>query len=237
MTSISYLLPMPPPHRILTVVYEGFELLDLAGPNSVFNAANAMSGETAYQMSLHSVDGGAVSSACDVSVATETLPGSDVLGQWTTVLVVGSEGDAFLHAMKCEPLLEFLKSAAERCQRCGSVCSGAFILAAAGVLDGRRAATHWAGRQAFSAWFPKATLDHDALYVTDGTIWTSAGVTTGIDMTLAIVEADFGASLKGRIARHLVVHAHRPGNQSQFSSVLAAQIKSEDRFGPLVTWV
>ncbi|MEM6311910.1 MAG: GlxA family transcriptional regulator [Pseudomonadota bacterium] len=228
---------MSAPHTIIMVVYDGFELLDLAGPNSVFFAANSLTGESHYRASVHSIDGGPVTASCGVVVATEKLPASRVLGRDTTVLVVGSEGDVLLRAMKCQPLLDFLRCAAEQSQRCGSVCSGAFILAAAGVLDGRRAATHWAGRQAFNAWFKKVTLDHDALYVVDGSIWTSAGVTTGIDMSLAIVEADFGAILKGRIARHLVVYAHRPGNQTQFSCVLAAQINSENRFGPLVNWI
>lgn len=237
MTKISYILPMDAARSIMLVIYDGFEILDLAGPNSVFNAANALTGECRYRMSVHSVGGGVVTSSCGIEVTSMDLPDPRDLGPASTVLVVGSEGEALVRAMKYQRLLDFLKTAADRSQRCGSVCSGAFILAAAGVLDGRTAATHWAGCQAFKKWFANVTLDHDALYVVDGPVWTSAGVTTGIDMALAIVASDYGASLKGRIARHLVVYAHRPGNQTQFSSVLSAQIKSEDPFGALVDWV
>lgn len=237
MTNKSYNVPMSAPRKIVLLVYEGFELLDLAGPNSVFNAANSLSEETRYLMSVHSVEGGGVSSSDGVTVATETLPALSDLDRETTVLVVGAEGKALLRAMRDGRLLRFLSNAADRTHRCGSVCSGAFVLASAGVLDGRRAATHWAGRQAFSKWFENVSLDHNALYVVDEPVWTSAGVSTGIDMSLAMVACDYGSNLKGRIARHLVVYAHRPGNQSQFSSILTAQIVSEDKFGPLVNWL
>ncbi len=224
------------PQKIQILVYDGFELLDLAGPAGVFNAANTLSDTPPYAISVHSEQGGLVHSSCGIPVETQLLPQKAAFDAQTTTLVVGAEGSHLTAAMKCAGLGDCLRTAAKHAGRCGSVCSGAFILANTGIMDGRRSATHWAGAQVFARWFPQVQLDPEALYVVDGSIWTSAGVTTGIDMALAMVALDCGEQMKGRVAGHLVIYKVRPGYQTQFSALLNAQISAGDVFGPTVAW-
>jgi transcriptional regulator GlxA family with amidase domain len=122
-------------------------------------------------------------------------------------------------------------------RRYGSVCTGAFVLASAGLLDGKRVATHWASCARLAEKFPALSVDAEALYVVDGKVWTSAGVTTGIDMALALVEADLGAATANLIARHFVLYARRPGYQSQFSPMLQAQAAADAPFASLIDWM
>ena len=131
----------------------------------------------------------------------------------------------------------WLCKVAPRAKRYGSVCTGAFVLAAAGLLDGKRVATHWASCDRLADGFPALNVDADSLYVVDGKVWTSAGVTTGIDMALALVEADLGAATANLIARHFVLYARRPGYQSQFSPLLQAQTAAEAPFAALIDWM
>ena len=126
---------------------------------------------------------------------------------------------------------------AAKSERFGSVCTGGFVLAALGLLDGRRIATHWDASKPFSAAFPKVTVDPDALYVVDGQLWTSAGVTTGIDMALAMVAHDLDATVAGEVAKRLILYARRPGHQSQFSPVLKAQVRGDSPFADLIGWM
>lgn len=224
-------------HHIIMLVYPGFELLDLSGPTSVFNAANSLGARPLYGISVVSTRGGRVVASCGITVDSQAIQSVSFDGQDTTVLVVGSEGHDLRGAMRDLTMCGFLSDAMGIVTRCGSVCSGAFVLAAAGLLNGKRAATHWAGCQHLRDWFPDVTVDPDSLYVIDGDIWTSAGVTTGIDMALAMVGQDHGAQLKGKVAKHLVVYAHRPGFQSQFSTVLSAQIDGKDRFAKVLGWI
>lgn len=219
------------------LVYPGFELLDLSGPTSVFNAANSLDARPLYGISVVSTRGGPVVASCGITVDSQAIQSVSFDGQDTTVLVVGSEGHDLRGEMRDLTLCSFLSDAMGIVTRCGSVCSGAFVLAAAGLLNGKRAATHWAGCRHLGDWFPDVMVDPDSLYVIDGTIWTSAGVTTGIDMALAMVGQDHGAQLKGKVAKHLVVYAHRPGFQSQFSTVLSAQIDGKDRFAKVLDWI
>jgi len=237
MTTNGYYAPMTDVQSVIMIVYDGFELLDLAGPTGVFNAANSVSGAKRYTISVHSENGGTVNASCGIPVETESLPDSSRFGSNCTTLVVGAEGKFLTDAMNHSGLGDWIQKAAIASGRFGSVCSGAFILANAGVLDGRQAATHWAGGHAFARWFPQVVLDREALYVVDGSIWTSAGVTTGIDMALAMVGQDYGPQLKGDVAGHLVIYKHRPGFQTQFSTLLSKQISMEDPFGPTAAWV
>jgi transcriptional regulator GlxA family with amidase domain len=157
-------------------------------------------------------------------------------GQYDTLLVAG--GSRGLKAvMAREDVRRWLLRVAPRTRRFGSVCTGAFVLAAAGLLDGRRVATHWASCQRLAEKFPAVTVDADALYVVDGKVWTSAGVTTGIDMALALVEADLGAATANLIARHFVLYARRPGYQSQFSPLLQVQTEADAPFARLIEWM
>ena len=134
-------------------------------------------------------------------------------------------------------LLNWLSSRTRRAERLGSICTGTFVLAAAGVLPGRRVTTHWAACDQLAARFPDLTVDRDAIYVSDGRVWTSAGVSTGIDLALTLLGADHGVELMAAVARHLVVYAHRYGGQSQFSRALEAQVAAGGNFSALVAWM
>lgn len=227
-------------HTVAFIVYPGFELLDVSGPASVFNGANRSLGQGGkpafYEIALASADGGAVTSSS--GVALETLP----VTRWrsrraATVLVAGAEREPLMQAVADPTLRAALPQLASQADRFGSVCTGGFVLAALGLLDGRRVATHWDSCKPFSKAFPRVVVDPDALYVVDGQLWTSAGVTTGIDMALAMVARDLDASIAGEVARRLVLYARRPGYQSQFSPVLEAQVKGDSPFADLIGWM
>jgi transcriptional regulator GlxA family with amidase domain len=183
-----------------------------------------------------SPQGGNVSSSCGLSVAT-TRCRDLAIDKPDTVLVVGAYERSLAEAMRNGVLARTLQGAAEHAQRYGSVCSGTFLLAAAGVLAGRRVATHWAGCTRLAGTFKEAVVEADALYVVDGRLWTSAGVTTGIDMALAMLASDHGPRLMGQVAKQLIVYAHRPGHQSQFSALLSAQSAADGSFADLVLWL
>lgn len=222
---------MPTPRRIALLAYEGCQLLDVTGPAAVFGAANEGRERPAYDVQIVSPDGGPVTSNCGVALVSRRFG-----GQYDTLLVAG--GSRGLKAvMAREDVRRWLRRVAPRTRRFGSVCTGAFVLAAAGLLDGRRVATHWASCQRLADKFPALTVDADALYVVDGKVWTSAGVTTGIDMALALVEADLGAATANLIARHFVLYARRPGYQSQFSPLLQAQSEADVPFARLIDWM
>ncbi len=222
---------MTRPHRIVLLAYEGCQLLDVTGPAAVFGAANEGRARPAYEVRIVSPDGGAVASNCGVALMSQPIG-----GRCDTLLVAG--GSRGLKAvMAREDVRRWLRKVAPQARRFGSVCTGAFVLAAAGLLDGKRVATHWASCQRLADRYPALTVDADALYVVDGQVWTSAGVTTGIDMALALVEADLGAATANLIARHFVLYARRPGYQSQFSPLLQAQTEVDAPFAWLIEWM
>lgn len=226
--------------HIVFIVYPGFELLDVSGPTSVFNGANRalrQRGKPAfYKVGLGSAQGGAIESSSGVAVQTfaiaELRPGDA-----HTVLVSGAEREPLLLAVADPDLRTRLPGLVTKAKRFGSVCTGGFLLAALGLLDGHRVATHWDACKPFAAAFPSVSVDGDALYVVDGQLWTSAGVTTGIDMALAMVAHDLDAAIAGEVAKRLVLYARRPGYQSQFSPVLQAQSKGDSPFADLIGWM
>lgn len=227
-------------HRVVFIIYPGFELLDVSGPASVFNGANralGLRGQPAfYEIKLASAQGNAVESSS--GVALETCAIADLrAGEAETVLVVGAEREPLMQAVADLTLRADLPRLAGKAERFGSVCTGGFVLAALGLLDGRRVATHWDSCKPFAKAFPKVEVDPDALYVVDGNLWTSAGVTTGIDMALAMVVHDHDAAIAGEVAKRLVLYARRPGYQSQFSPVLSAQVKGGSPFADLIGWI
>jgi transcriptional regulator GlxA family with amidase domain len=235
MTKIVYFLPMvekpPTARRLFILAYEGCQLLDVTGAASVFGAANEDRAQPFYEVTIVSPDGGAVQSNCGVALQSRKIG-----GQPDTLLVAG--GSAGLRTvMAREDVRRWLRKAAPAARRFGSVCTGAFVLAAAGLLDGKRVATHWASCARLADRFPALLVDSEALYVVDGKVWTSAGVTTGIDMALAMVEADLGATTANLIARHFVLYARRPGYQSQFSPMLQAQATADAPFAALIDWM
>lgn len=168
----------------------------------------------------------------------ETRPLSEFrLAEGGTVLVVGAEREHLLPAVGDPILRKALPQLAAAADRFGAVCTGGFVLAALGLLDGHRIATYWDSCAPFAKTFPEVTVDPDSLYVVDGRLWTSAGVTTGIDMALAMVAHDLDAAIAGEVAKRLVLYARRPGYQSQFSPVLKAQVKGDSPFAELIGWM
>lgn len=221
--------------KIALVGYPGAQSLDVVGPLEVFSMANRFGDPQGYDVILASPAGGPIvcNSGLELggSVALADLPdGID------TVLVAGGSEDALRRA--ADPgLLDWLNERARTSRRIGSVCSGAFILAAAGVLDGRRATTHWGFCDAMRSFRPAVKLEPDAIFVVDPPFYTSAGVTAGIDLSLALVEADQGPEAALAVARNLVLFMRRPGGQTQFSAGLNVQASAAPRLRRLIAEV
>jgi transcriptional regulator GlxA family with amidase domain len=224
------------PLRVLIVAVPPMRTLDVFGPAEVFGDANWLrGGDPAYQVNIIS--------ACADRVVANHL-GTPVhtdrtyleySGPVDTLLVAGCMGPRELHYET--GFLEWLRLQSTRARRFGSICTGAFVLAKAGLLDGRRATTHWNWATELAQDYPQVTVDPDAIYVRDGNCYTSAGVTAGIDLCLALVEQDLGRPLALRIAQMMVVFLRRPGGQSQFSATLEAQIGENHQLGDLLAWL
>lgn len=220
--------------RIVIVVFENVQTLDLAGPAEVFaGAARIRPG--AYEVVVAAVGGGERTMSCALPFRTRDLvalrPRRD-----DTIIVAGGDDRAIRVAAADAQLLAWLRRAAAVVARVASVCSGVFVLAAAGLLDGKRATTHWSACELLARQFPMVTVDRNAIFVTDGRIWTSAGVTTGIDMSLALVAQDLGEQVADEIAARLVLYLRRPGYQSQWSDALVAQHTAKDPLAPAIAW-
>ena len=217
---------------VLFVIYPDIVLLDLVGPLQVFTHA----GEgAAYETHVASMDGGAVET-------NTVLPiGSEALRDWEdraihTLVLIGGDGAPV--AARDAVLVDAVRRLAGRAERVCSVCSGTFVLAAAGLLDGRRAVTHWEDCAALAAAFPSVRVEMDPIFIKDGNVWTSAGITAGIDMALAIVEEDLGAAAAIAMARSLVTPMVRSGGQSQFSAEVDRREKDgAGEFDALHAWV
>src|SRR4029077_6751263 len=199
---------------------------DVTGPLEVFTgarqllAATARRSERGYRVTVASVDGRPL----ETSSGLEIVPGAslaDAPKSIDTLVVAGGSGAEDASAE--QGLLDWLNATAPRVRRIASVCTGAFVLAAAGLLDGRRATTHWASAARLAELYPSVEVDPEPIYLRDGPVWTSAGVTAGMDLALALVEEDLDREAALTIARHLVLFLRRPGNQSQFSATLATQ--------------
>lgn len=229
------------PHRILIVGFPPSQLLDIAGPLDVFAGANllaAMAGRPpAYEVQVAAPHAGLLATTSGVPLLASRGLGQRGL-RADTLLVAGGPGARAM--VKDAQQVQTLKRLVARCARVGSICTGAFPLAATGVLDGCRATTHWAHFDEFAALFPRVRIDRDALFVADGPCHTSAGITAGIDYALALVERDLGRREALDVARGLVMFLKRPGGQSQFSAQLAAQAapaEGADRFTELARWM
>ncbi|WP_196807695.1 GlxA family transcriptional regulator [Candidatus Solirubrobacter pratensis] len=203
---------------VALLAYDGVQLLDLAGPIEVFDAATERGGD--YRLLLASPGGRDVRAGRTRVGADGSL--SRLPARLDTLIVPGAP--AWRDVIADRALVQAVAGAARRSRRVASVCAGAFLLAAAGLLDGRRAATHWELADDLAREFPAVEVDADAIFVADGGVYTSAGITAGIDLCLALVEADHGAELAREVARHLVVFMQRPGGQAQFSARLAAPL-------------
>lgn len=227
--------------RVIIVAFPGVQTLDAVGPAEVFATAsrqlliqgNATSVSPAYRVILASSDGESARTTCGFKLTTTRLDRLR-LSAHDTVLIAGGEEEAIVSALAEIKLIRWIRRAATVAGRIGSVCSGAFLLAHAGVLDGRRAATHWASCERLARFRASVNVDPNAIYVRDGRVWTSAGVTTGIDMALAMVEDDYGRALADKVATRLVLYARRSGFQSQFSDALLAQRDDGDPLGAVL---
>jgi transcriptional regulator GlxA family with amidase domain len=225
--------------RIVIAAYHGVSLLDLAGPLEAFRLASALStrrrGSPRYECVVVSARGGAVMTSDAVELVTqsiEALEGTPI----DTLIVPG--GFLVDDVTRDRALVDWVRERAKDCPRICSVCVGSFLLAAAGLLDGRRAATHWLQCGLLAKRYPAVTVEPDAIFVRDGQVWSSAGMTTGIDLALALIEEDFGRQLSLDVARVLVVYLKRSGGQSQYSALLAAQVEAEsDDFTDLERWI
>jgi transcriptional regulator GlxA family with amidase domain len=224
------------PRTIALPLYPRMQSLDAVGPGQVFGTANGILGFDAYRVVFVASRPGPVQTSAGFALTARglsTVPPASI----DTLIVPGGDEVGIRSAIASTRLMAWLTQAAQRSRRVCSVCTGAFLLAATGKLDGIRVATHWQSTADLQRAFPRLDVDEEAIYVNDGKYWTSAGVTTGIDMSLALLEQDMGRDLAMAVARMLVVYMRRPGHQTQFSSTLAAQSTRDDRLGDLATWV
>jgi transcriptional regulator GlxA family with amidase domain len=211
--------------RVVVVVFDHLQSLDAVGPVEVFSTANRESGQAHYRFEIVSASGRDVTATSGLRFGVDGAIG-DVRGAIDTLLIAG--GDGTVEAMRDPHLIAAVRGLARRSRRVTSVCTGAFVLAAAGLLDGRRATTHWRYCDALARQFPQVSVEPDPIFVRDGNVVTSAGVTAGMDLALALVEEDLGRELSLAVARRLVVFLRRPGSQSQFSAQLAGQLAHRD---------
>jgi transcriptional regulator GlxA family with amidase domain len=213
--------------------YDGVELLDVAGPVNVFTAASRLAIPGAYEIELVAVRSGAVRTAGGVELVVRRAA-SMRRGPIDTLLVPGGTD---LLSRPARKILPDLARLAPRARRVAGICAGAFLMAEVGLLDGRRAVTHWAGCDLLAKRFPSCRLERDAIFVRDERVWTSAGVTAGIDLALALLEDDHGSAAALTVARWLVMYLRRPGGQSQFSAPLAVQAAEREPLARLFDWI
>jgi transcriptional regulator GlxA family with amidase domain len=224
------------PRTIEVLAFPSVQLLDVTGPVQVFATANDFATEAGqvppYALRVVTRGGDSVTASAGVALATVPLsaPGSPL----DTLVIAGGDGVA---AAASDPaLVDWVRLRAKDARRVASVCTGAFLLAASGALEGKRAATHWSVCAELARRFPTIRVESDPIFVRDGAVWTSAGVTAGIDLALALVEEDLGRAAALAVARYLVVFLKRPGGQAQFSAALSLQV-ADDKFGALHEWI
>lgn len=236
MSFVLHYLPMSEqftaPRKVALVGYRGVQSLDVVGPLEVFAMANRFGGHESYEVLLASPTGGEI--VCNSGV---TLAGSLALRDLPLdidTILVGGGNEAGLLAMRAANITDWLIDRSATTRRLGSVCSGAFVLAAAGVLDGRRATTHWEVCAELQTFRPSIQVEPDAIFVADPPYYTSAGVTAGIDLCLSFVEADCGPQVALAVARNLVLFMRRPGGQTQYSAGLNVQAAATPRLRQLI---
>ena len=218
------------------LAFPAVQLLDVTGPLQVFASANDIvveaGGSPPYALRVVAQGGQGITASAGLALAAEPLPPADAAVD--TLMVAGGQG---VEAAAADVVLvDWVRERATQARRVASVCTGAFLLAASGVLDGRRAATHWSCCAELARRFPAVHVEPDPIFVRDGSVWTSAGVTAGIDLALALVEEDLGLTVALAVARYLVVYLKRPGGQAQFSAALSLQA-ADDKFGALHAWI
>jgi len=216
---------------IALFIFPGFQILDLSGPLAAFEIAKGIGVPEPYRCSVVSLTGGSVMSSSGLEVTTRKIRSTP----YDTLIVVGTE--LLSRPYELPQVSDHLASAALKgTRRIASVCTGAFLLAAAGLLDGRRATTHWKQTARLQRNFPKVRVEPNRIFIKDRQIWTSAGISAGIDMALAMIEEDLGSAISHEVARYLVVYHRRPGGQSQFSA-MADMEPTTDRMREVLTYM
>lgn len=222
--------PFPPtPRNVVFVIFDGFQILDAAGPLAAFEVASRYA-PGAYRVRVAALEAGLIASSAHGAVMMAEALGR--IREIDTLVVVGGYGTRT--AFRDAKLLGAIKRASARARRTASVCSGAFVLAAAGLLEGKRATTHWRRAGELQRMFPDVRVDADCIHIQDGDVWTSAGVTAGIDLALAMIATDLGDKVAEETAREMVVYAKRPGGQAQHSALLDLDAP---RFNDLNAWM
>jgi transcriptional regulator GlxA family with amidase domain len=222
-----------PSRFVVMLVYPGVVAMDIFGPLEAFASANAVAHRPLYRLAIAGMSIAPVDSSLGIRI-TPSVAVADIKEPIDTLLVSGGYGQ--VEASSNEPLLAWLRAGRKRARRCGSICTGAFVLAAAGLLDGKRATTHWAMAEELGRRYPQVSVEVDRIFVRDGNVYTSAGVTAGIDLALGMIEEDHGRTLALRVARSLVVHLKRAGGQSQFSNLLLAQFAASPAVRLVQEW-
>lgn len=219
-------------HSVGILVFPNFQLLDVTGPAAVFETADYFSNRgEGYDVHVVSLNGGLIS--CSLNIKLESKPLSN-FSNFHTLIIPGGVG---AHSPELDPShFKIVSALAKKCKRITSVCTGTFILAGSGLADGRKVTTHWRHSTDLAAKYPKLNVEADRIWVRDGKIWSSAGVTAGIDLALALVEEDFGDEVAKKSAREVVVYYKRPGGQSQYSTIEELG-GSDKRFKSLLAWV
>lgn len=219
----------PRRRTVAILAFDGVQMLDIAGPLQALTTANEEGAEPRYEVDVVSRRGGPVATASGPALLTTRLSGRRRVD---TLLIPGGPG---VHpARASHALVKTVRRLAARAQRVGAICTGAFLAAEAGLLDGRRVATHWRSCARLAREYPALRVEEDPIFIRDGHIWTTAGVTSGIDMTLALIEEDHDVGMAQRVARRLVVYLRRPGGQRQFSEPLALQADGNGAYQSLL---
>ncbi|WP_374009168.1 GlxA family transcriptional regulator [Leifsonia sp. LS-T14] len=219
--------------RVVIVGFPSTQILDVTGPLEVFSSASRFLSIPRYVTEIVSTEGGPVVSSSGLIYESKRI--DEIDGEIDTLVVSG--GSDMSAAASDRKLVDNIQRLARRARRVTSVCSGAFLLAAAGLLDGRRATTHWDECALLQRDYPSVAVEPDSIYVHDGNVWTSAGVTAGIDLALALVADDHGRQAAAVVARRLVVYLRRSGGQAQFSPLLAAQSAEDEPIRNLLEWL
>lgn len=225
----------PKPRKIVIVALPGVQLLDVAGPLDVFAEANVQAGHQAYALLVAAAEPGPIRSSSGVRLMPDRIIDRGFQESLDTLLIAGcpNAADGPADGM----VIDWLRRRASKTRRFGSVCSGAFFLAAAGLLNGRRVTTHWAVADRLAEKFPSVSVDRDAIYVTDGKLRTAAGVTAGLDLALALVEEDLGREIAMKVASQLVMFFKRPGGQMQYTRKGEAVPTGRSALQELQRWV
>jgi transcriptional regulator GlxA family with amidase domain len=223
------------PRRIVILAFPGVQPLDVIGPAEVFAGADALAGGGAYTVEVVAKEPGPITMRSGGYGLVPKTTTARCRGAIDTLIVAGGFGVA--QAENDRALIRWIRSAARRSRRVTSVCSGSFLLAAAGLLEGRTCTTHWSSTAELARRHPELTVDPNPIFVRDGNVWTSAGVTSGMDLSLALVEEDAGREIAADVARWLVLFLQRPGGQAQFSSHLSTQMAEREPLRRLQSWI